>query len=83
MNKHFNIIWFNYPNHNGEGFHPAYLTIVDGNYMISSNLYDATKFRTLRKLNEHLKFCEENYDCEVDIIKIDKKVFGDNPRFIY
>ena len=60
-----------------------YLWLINGDHMIQSNLYDATKFTTRKLAEKRLNIVKEifkEYKC--DIISIDKRVFGRGVRHV-
>ncbi len=62
---------------------PVYLLLVNGGRMIQGNLYDASKFVSKERAEKELKEVSEFYkDREFDIIPVDKRIFGRNPRWI-
>lgn len=60
---------------------PVYVWIIEGDHMLQSSIYDATKFTTRELAEKRIEIIKNIFtDRDFNIVKIDKRIFGDTPR---
>lgn len=60
-----------------------YTTTYKEGYMLQGNLYDADKYLTQDKAKEFLSIFADIYkERKFEIITVNKKIFGEQPRFV-